>query len=163
MYGPFTPSLSGDETRYASESEAQNILRRARGGQVHSDHRLHLDDAGGDLDETQAQSVELGDAGSSLSPTYSPARQDTSLSSKVLGPQRDRFAVRGAVCGRVPCIAVALEHILAGETLRCNCPLERSKPMMIVGFARVAIPGGLSALDFACDRLCSNMVVASPH
>ena len=29
---------------------------------MHADHRLHLDDAGGDLDQTQTQSVELGDA-----------------------------------------------------------------------------------------------------
>ena len=29
---------------------------------MHSDHRLHLDDAGGDLDEAQAQRIELGDA-----------------------------------------------------------------------------------------------------
>ena len=44
------------------QSETQNILRRARRRQVHADHRLHLDDAGGDLDEPQAQGVELGDA-----------------------------------------------------------------------------------------------------
>ena len=29
---------------------------------MHPDHRLHLDDAGGDFDEAQAQGVELGDA-----------------------------------------------------------------------------------------------------
>ena len=29
---------------------------------MHADHRLHLDDAGGDLDEAQAQGVELSDA-----------------------------------------------------------------------------------------------------
>ena len=29
---------------------------------MHPDHRLHFDDAGGDLDEAQAQGVELGDA-----------------------------------------------------------------------------------------------------
>ena len=62
MFGAFTPRLSGDEARYASQGEAQDILRRARRGQVHADHRLHFDDAGGDLDETQAQSVEPGDA-----------------------------------------------------------------------------------------------------
>src|SRR5271157_152554 len=56
------PRRSGDEARYALQGEAQNILRRARGRQVHADHRLHLDDAGGDLDEAQAQGVELSDA-----------------------------------------------------------------------------------------------------
>ena len=56
------PRRSGDEARYAFQSEAQNILRRARGRQVHADHRFHFDDAGGDLDEAQAQGVELGDA-----------------------------------------------------------------------------------------------------
>src|SRR5271166_2622631 len=56
------PRRSGDEARYALQSEAQDILRRTRGRQVHADHRFHFDDAGGDLDETQAQGVELGDA-----------------------------------------------------------------------------------------------------
>ena len=35
------------------------MLRRTRRRQVHADHRLHLDDARGDLD--QAQRVELRD------------------------------------------------------------------------------------------------------
>src|SRR5476651_2622562 len=77
MYGPFTPRLSGDEARYASESEAQNILRRARGGQVHSDHRLHLDDAGRDLDEAQAQSVELSASNASASTCEGPTSTST--------------------------------------------------------------------------------------
>ena len=40
----------------------QNILGGARRRQMNPDHRLHLDDAGGDLDEPQAQRVELRDA-----------------------------------------------------------------------------------------------------
>ena len=49
--GALEPRPSGDEARYASESEAQDILRRARSRQVDPDHRLHFDGAGGDLDE----------------------------------------------------------------------------------------------------------------
>ena len=41
------------------ECETQNILGGARRRQLNTDHRLHLDDAGGDFDEPQAQRVEL--------------------------------------------------------------------------------------------------------
>jgi hypothetical protein len=44
------------------EHETQNILGGARRRQVNPDHRLHLNNAGGDLDESQARRVELRDA-----------------------------------------------------------------------------------------------------
>ena len=62
MFGALEPRLSGDEARYASESEAQDSLAGARRRQMDADHGFHLDDAGGDLDEAQAQRIELGDA-----------------------------------------------------------------------------------------------------
>jgi hypothetical protein len=65
--GPTSPHcialrFSGDEARDAFEGEAQDILGWAGRRQMHPDHRLHLYDAGGDLDEAQAQVVELGEA-----------------------------------------------------------------------------------------------------
>jgi hypothetical protein len=57
-----TPGFSGDEAGDLPERETQNILPRTRCRQMNADHRLHLDDARGDLDEAQAQRVELGDA-----------------------------------------------------------------------------------------------------
>ena len=44
------------------EHETQNILGGARRRQVNPDHRFHLDNAGGDLDEPEPQRVELRDA-----------------------------------------------------------------------------------------------------
>ena len=58
--GLLAPRRSRDEARDAPERETQDFLGGAGRGQVHPDHRLHLDDAGGDLDEAQAQGVELG-------------------------------------------------------------------------------------------------------
>ena len=44
------------------EHETQNILGGARRRQVNPDHRLPLDDASSDIDEPQAQRIELRDA-----------------------------------------------------------------------------------------------------
>ena len=44
------------------EHETQNILGGVQRRQVNPDHRLHLDNAGSDFDEPQAQRVELRDA-----------------------------------------------------------------------------------------------------
>ena len=49
--GGTTPRCSGDEAWYAPKHETQNILGGARRRQVNPDHRLHLDNAGGDFDE----------------------------------------------------------------------------------------------------------------
>lgn len=57
-----SPRRSGDQSRQPPEDEAQDILVRRGGGQMHLDLRLHLDDPRGDLDQSQAQGVELGDA-----------------------------------------------------------------------------------------------------
>ena len=60
--GGVTPRFLGGEAWDPSEDEPQNDLGWARCRQMDADHGLHLDDAGGDLDEAQAQGVELGDA-----------------------------------------------------------------------------------------------------
>jgi hypothetical protein len=56
------PRRSGDEARDTPEHETQNTLGGARRQQVNPDHRLHLADASSDIDEPQAQRIELRDA-----------------------------------------------------------------------------------------------------
>ncbi len=51
LRGLLTPRGSGDEARDTRERESQNILSWTRCRQVYPDHRFHLDDARGDLDE----------------------------------------------------------------------------------------------------------------
>ena len=65
--GGVTPRRSRDEARDFEARDSpqrvvKNMLRRTRCRQVHADDRLHFDDAGGDLDQAQAQRVELCDA-----------------------------------------------------------------------------------------------------
>jgi len=62
IFGGVTPRASGDEAGHLRKGEAQDLLPGARGRQMHADHRLHFDHASGDLDEAQAQGVELRDA-----------------------------------------------------------------------------------------------------
>jgi hypothetical protein len=57
--GRLAPPRSRDKAWNAPERETQDFPGGAGRGQVHPDHRLHLDDAGGDFDEAQAQRVEL--------------------------------------------------------------------------------------------------------
>jgi hypothetical protein len=45
-----------------AEHERQNIVAGAGRRQVNCDHRLHFDNPCGDLDESQAQRVELRNA-----------------------------------------------------------------------------------------------------
>ena len=56
------PQRSGDQARDAREGDPEDLLIRACGGPLHADEGLQLSDAGGDLDETQAQGVELDGA-----------------------------------------------------------------------------------------------------
>lgn len=53
------PCGSGDEARDAVEGEAEDLLVRAGVGPLDADQGLQLGDAGSDLDETQAQGIEL--------------------------------------------------------------------------------------------------------
>ena len=81
MLRGLTPRQSCDEARNSLQSEAQDILRRTRRGQMHPDHRLHFDDAGGDLDEAQAQGVEL-----SYTPHRALRHRDAKPPRQLVGP-----------------------------------------------------------------------------
>ena len=56
------PRFSGDQARQAAEDDAKDRLIGGARRQVDLDLLFQLDDAGGDLDEAQPQSVELHDA-----------------------------------------------------------------------------------------------------
>src|SRR5947209_6177243 len=66
---------------------------------------------------------------------------------KILLPQFDRTAVRGAVGGAVPGVAGAREHRGAREALVRDEALERGEPVPVVGVAEVGIARRLRALD----------------
>jgi hypothetical protein len=90
------PRRSGDEARYTPECETQNILGRARRRQLNTDHRLHLDDAGGELDEPQAQSVELA-------PHRTPGRRCAQAPHDPIGAgvqEQPKLIGRGLCAGR---------------------------------------------------------------
>ena len=53
------PRHSGDEARDSFQGEAQYLLAGARCWQMNPDHGFHLDNARRDLDQSQAQRVEL--------------------------------------------------------------------------------------------------------
>ena len=63
------PRLSGDQVRQAVEDDAKDRLIGGARRQVDLDLLFQFDDAGGDLDEAQPQSVELHDARRSPSST----------------------------------------------------------------------------------------------
>jgi hypothetical protein len=56
------PRFSGDQARQAVEDDAKDRLIGGARRQVDLDPLFQFDDAGGDLDEAQPQSVELHDA-----------------------------------------------------------------------------------------------------
>ena len=55
------PRRSRHEARYSPQDNALDRLIRAGRGQMQADLGFHFNDADGDLDEAQAQSVELGE------------------------------------------------------------------------------------------------------
>lgn len=57
-----SPQASGHKAGHTAENAAQEILDRCSGGQADLDLGLQLDDESGDLDQPQAQAVELGNA-----------------------------------------------------------------------------------------------------
>src|SRR6516164_7517629 len=71
---------------------------------------------------------------------------------KILLPQFDRTAVRGAIGGVVPRVAVAFQHRAAGDALRGQNPLERDEPVPIIGVAEVGVAGRLGAFDLFAQR-----------
>src|SRR4029077_6299799 len=76
---------------------------------------------------------------------------------KFLRPQFDWRAMRRAVGGMVPGIAVAMLGFEAGYALRRDQPLKRGEPMPVIGFAGVGIAARLRAFDFLCKR-CGPLV-----
>ena len=56
------PRSSGDEAGDTSESNAYNLLVGKGRGPLNADQGFQFDDAGGDLDEAQAQRIELDGA-----------------------------------------------------------------------------------------------------
>ena len=56
------PRCSGDQARQAAEDDAKDRLIGCARWQVDLDLLFQFDDAGGDLDEAQSQSVELHNA-----------------------------------------------------------------------------------------------------
>ena len=56
------PRSSGDEAGDAREGDAHNLLVWKGRGPLNTDQGLQLGDAGGDLDEAQAQCIELDGA-----------------------------------------------------------------------------------------------------
>src|SRR5215472_10868771 len=74
------------------------------------------------------------------------------LSTKILRAQFDRRAVRRAVGGAVPGVAIARQHRFAGDALLREDALERGEPMAVVGVAEVGIARRLRALDLFAER-----------
>ena len=56
------PGRSGDETRDAIEGDPEYLLTGAGGRPLDTDHGFQFGDAGCDLDEAQAQGIELDGA-----------------------------------------------------------------------------------------------------
>ena len=69
------------------------------------------------------------------------------LGDEILRPQFDRLAVRRAVGGVVPGVAVARERRRVGDALLGDQAFERGEPVPVIGVAGVGIAGGLRALD----------------
>ena len=59
----------------------------------------------------------------------------------------DRHAVRRAVGGVVPGLAVAMQRLCGGDALGGNQMFQRRQPVAVIGLAGVRIAGGLGALD----------------
>jgi hypothetical protein len=107
------PRLSGDQARQAVEDDAEDRLIGGARRQVDLDLLFQFDDAGGDFDETQSQSVELHDA-----PGRSFGHQPAHRPQKPIGTGAKEEAelvgrglmAGGAVCGTVvlPCLDVVL-------------------------------------------------------
>ena len=71
---------------------------------------------------------------------------------KILRPQLDRRAMRRAVGGVVPGVAVAVQGIRGRDALGRDQPLQRRQPVPVIGLAGVGIAFGLRALDFLGER-----------
>ncbi len=72
---------------------------------------------------------------------------------KIVRRQFDRLAMRRAVGGMVPGVAVTMPWSAMPNTLGGDEALQRRKPMRVVGLTRIGIAGGLRALDLLAKRL----------
>ncbi len=68
--------------------------------------------------------------------------------------QLDRLAVRGAVAGMVPGIAIAMQRVLCRDAFFSDDFLQRRQPVRVIGLAGVGIAGGLRALDLGGECCC---------
>src|SRR5947209_8215648 len=59
----------------------------------------------------------------------------------------DRHAVRGAVGGMVPGVAIARQGVTAGDAFLGDDALERGEPMPVIGLPGVGVAHGLRALN----------------
>src|ERR1700730_14503264 len=73
--------------------------------------------------------------------------------SKILRLQFDRRAVRRAVGGVIPGIAIAIECFVCYDALGRDQLLQRRQPMPVIGLPGVGIALGLRALDLAGKRV----------
>src|SRR5215471_2171417 len=67
--------------------------------------------------------------------------------SKIPRLEFDRLAVRRAVGGMVPGVAVAMEHLRRRYSLFRHQPFQCRQPVSVIGFARVGVASRLRALD----------------
>src|ERR1700733_3803770 len=77
---------------------------------------------------------------------------DPILGRKIFWLQFDRRAMRRAIRGVVPGIAIAVQGFGSGDPLRRDQFFERREPVPVVGFAGVGIAALLRALDFFRER-----------
>src|SRR5438105_2170668 len=71
---------------------------------------------------------------------------------KITRRQFDRSAVRGAVGGIIPGIAIAVQRFGRSYAFRGNEVLQRCEPMPVIGLAGVGIAASLGALDLFGER-----------
>ena len=79
-------------------------------------------------------------------------RKKRSSNREVVRLELDRRAMRRAVGGVVPGVAIARERRRVGHAFLGDDPLERVEPVPIVGLAGIGIAGGLRALDLLAER-----------
>jgi hypothetical protein len=116
------PGGSGQqaEARQALDAQAQDRLIRAGGGQADPDTLLEFINAGGDLDQAQAEGVELGGAPGRplgqgrLERPDQPVRRGVQEQAELVGR---RPAARGAVGRQVPLIGFDVVRHLATGTV----------------------------------------------
>src|SRR5262249_59812757 len=83
---------------------------------------------------------------------FASRQDDSALTLEIFRLELDRRAVRRAVGGVVPGVAIARERPCVGHALAGDEPLERIEPVPVIGLAGVAIAGRLRPLDLLGER-----------